>query len=575
MPSEKESQHERTSLGVYPVNTRPGSEKSFSLWHTWLERCSSEHACTIHDLPESSPRRLLEIRKASGIPELIRLVESENLRRPYVALSYCWGPKSQKILLNAATLNGLRHGKPLIEFDPTIRDAVHTAEQMGFSYIWIDALCIMQDSSDDKAEEIARMTTIYSNAALTIVASRASSVAEGFLTDRTPLGAERRHYVFEIPLSRQDKKQSEGSLILVPPLEEQLSGGVRYYNEVPEPWDLRAWTLQERLLSRRTLKFGKLQTSWICQDDVTDNVTKEHVGTLIRSVESSLPSDPDAVESMSALERRAACLKDWYRLINMATARSLAFNVGRLPVVAGIAEIFASHLQDEYMCGNWRSNLPLELLWMAVSNQGRSSSYIGPSWSWAGFNGIVGSNFVAKLYPGALADADIAILDFRAQHTHPESPYGAAESGLLKVLGYLARVNTKVLLDQEYGAKKINSWAEPSIYDPEHLPRESLSPLFDYSDEMYPDIETGEFPEYPRPVCLLVVAHAERDPAGLILLQGKTTNDPYTRLGLFRATRSYLSRRSEEESDHGFEIRRRTLLKRFWGKLEPQDLWLA
>lgn len=35
---------------------------------------------------------------------------------------------------------------------PTIQDALRVTQTLGFQYIWIDALCIMQDSEDDKLE---------------------------------------------------------------------------------------------------------------------------------------------------------------------------------------------------------------------------------------------------------------------------------------------------------------------------------------------------------------------------------------------------------------------------------------
>ena len=66
----------------------------------------------------------------------------------------------------------------------TMRDAVIVTEKLGIMNLWIDALCIVQDDTIDKAREIAQMPLIYSQAIVTIAASRASGVEKGFLHDK-------------------------------------------------------------------------------------------------------------------------------------------------------------------------------------------------------------------------------------------------------------------------------------------------------------------------------------------------------------------------------------------------------
>ncbi|KAI8191135.1 hypothetical protein K4K52_006450 [Colletotrichum sp. SAR 10_76] len=53
---------------------------------------------------------------------------------------------------------------------PTFREAVYVARGMGFSHIWIDSLCIIQDDKEDWKAEARRMAIIYDNATYTIVA---------------------------------------------------------------------------------------------------------------------------------------------------------------------------------------------------------------------------------------------------------------------------------------------------------------------------------------------------------------------------------------------------------------------
>ena len=68
----------------------------------------------------------------------------------------------------------------------TYQDAIGLSRAIGFSYLWIDAFCIVQEDVEDWNIESAKMGGIYGNAALTLCASNASRVSEGFLKDRDP-----------------------------------------------------------------------------------------------------------------------------------------------------------------------------------------------------------------------------------------------------------------------------------------------------------------------------------------------------------------------------------------------------
>jgi hypothetical protein len=57
------------------------------------------------------------------------------------------------------------------------------ARYLEFDYLWIDCLCILQDDREDWNREAARMADVYSNAALTIAASRSPDCDDGFLSE--------------------------------------------------------------------------------------------------------------------------------------------------------------------------------------------------------------------------------------------------------------------------------------------------------------------------------------------------------------------------------------------------------
>ena len=66
----------------------------------------------------------------------------------------------------------------------TLRDAVVVAFKLDIHYLWVDILCIIQDDAVDMANEMSQVALIYSSALVTIAASSARTVDEGFLRMR-------------------------------------------------------------------------------------------------------------------------------------------------------------------------------------------------------------------------------------------------------------------------------------------------------------------------------------------------------------------------------------------------------
>jgi hypothetical protein len=69
----------------------------------------------------------------------------------------------------------------LEDLPQTIQDAIEVTRGMRMKYLWVDALCIVQDSEEDKVRNLSVMHLTYQNSLLTIVAARASSAEHGFL----------------------------------------------------------------------------------------------------------------------------------------------------------------------------------------------------------------------------------------------------------------------------------------------------------------------------------------------------------------------------------------------------------
>jgi hypothetical protein len=95
----------------------------------------------------------------------------------YTALSYQWGG-AQQIATITANIQTLKSGIPINTLSQTVQDAIKVTRDLRFRYLWVDALCILQDDSADKIAEINRMGAIYKHSTMTIAAAKYSKQRE-------------------------------------------------------------------------------------------------------------------------------------------------------------------------------------------------------------------------------------------------------------------------------------------------------------------------------------------------------------------------------------------------------------
>ncbi|KAJ9644074.1 hypothetical protein H2199_003942 [Coniosporium tulheliwenetii] len=129
------------------------------------------------------PRRVLDVSD-----EKVRLIDTSLDGEPrtghYAALSHCWGPK-QLLTTTQATFRSRIDGIAFEDLPRTFQDAVTVTRTLCLRYIWIDSLCIVQDSHQDWLTESAKMGTVYQDASIVIAASGASEGSEGCFIPRT------------------------------------------------------------------------------------------------------------------------------------------------------------------------------------------------------------------------------------------------------------------------------------------------------------------------------------------------------------------------------------------------------
>jgi hypothetical protein len=190
--------------------------RNWSLVHSWLSECAKHHDQCNKTIQSSPwwPTRLLQIQEqdSSGL-RLIETTESAP-KGPYLTLSHRWG-KAQFKKLTAKTLDDLKAGISVAILPKTFQDAISVARRLQVRYLWIDSLCIMQDSSEDWNREASQMSLVYQHGYCNIAATGAlDSTAGLFLDGSAPLQTPCR---VELPMWG-DPQGREVSYVLDPDL---------------------------------------------------------------------------------------------------------------------------------------------------------------------------------------------------------------------------------------------------------------------------------------------------------------------------------------------------------------------
>lgn len=360
----------------------------------WLHECITLHkqcgAGTIMALPQEMPTRVIDLGDPPGrIPPRL-LLTSPQMRKSYVALSYCRGLSPNFFTLNTKTMGGMFRSLAESKLSKTHRETIAVARALGIQYVWIDALCIVQDNPADWEFETKRMHRVYGNAALTIIAGRSAEAKSGFIHSQLRQPARS----CAIPMGTASH---QGCLFAALPRARRVG-----------PVTMRRWCYQEKLLSRRILVFGEEQLFFQCR-----------TGTQYEDGESVLHHAADATLSLAVFrpladtnvdadpaERREWTLCRWYEILRQYTARRLSNPHDIFAAIASVAALANETLQSRYLAGLWETDLPRGLLWKpryqaeegpfpsvarpAPTRLTSSSPVIrAPSWSWAAVDGPV------------------------------------------------------------------------------------------------------------------------------------------------------------------------------------------
>ena len=317
------------------------------------------------------PSRLLDLHPHPSSTALdLRLVVNVHTHAPYIALSHCWG-RSQPLRLLRSSYDEFQHTIIYKTLPRTFQDAVTATRALGVRYLWIDSLCIIQDSKEDWEEQCAETGRIYRCSFATIAGPAAADCSAGFLHPR-PL-------MREASLTLTDGESRSELALGYLGVDMDL---IFLAAEPNAPLSRRAWTFQERLLAQRILYFGTRGLYLEC-------LTNVRIDSCHHPIESTIFNGAKLSKTrMEELKGRDECFGYWVSMIQTYSALALTKRMDRLPALAGMASEFSRITSTSpYLAGLWRDDLPRGLTWYvnvkSPASGVLSAEYIAPSWSWA------------------------------------------------------------------------------------------------------------------------------------------------------------------------------------------------
>ncbi|PVH67961.1 HET-domain-containing protein, partial [Cadophora sp. DSE1049] len=474
-----------------PVSSNPRSEESFGLAKAWIHDCltSREHtACSENKRGSNSsgmsgttsllPTRLIDVGPPDG-SESPKLTLSSSIDpqacQNYAALSHCWGGGRMRQIGNLKTLAdemALGHesfavqtshkplttlsenleqrmrGIPMPILPRTFQDAVIVTRGLGLRYLWIDSLCIIQNSKADWEKEASQMADIYKSSYVTIAAESSPDSYGGMLNERVP-----DFEPIELPFisTTRNIRSSMYVRAALDDWETCITGAVYSTSTLCS----RAWVLQESVLAPRTIHFSAQQMFWQCRSrslaegDMMPIPFNPGERSWSWSQNKRFLAPIETIpEKMGNLYTKGITKTDirylqWYSITRNYSARKLTFASDVLPALVGLATEFNRHLTDQYVAGLWRRDLLRGLLWTVQDPEraDEAKPYRAPSWSWASIVGEIdelGDTTpcirLVEQYHAQIIDVQVT----PAAHTRIASDgnyYGEIVAGVLSIRG--------------------------------------------------------------------------------------------------------------------------------------------
>ncbi|OAK96019.1 HET-domain-containing protein [Phaeosphaeriaceae sp. SRC1lsM3a] len=518
-----------------PVDS--GSDETFNFIRRCIQGCiaNPKHtACRFSCKSSiSAPKRLLDVGRAASP---MRLIDTQGKTFQYAALSHCWG-SGPRLTTTKSNWAKLAVHVSFNALPPLFQDAIIITRQLGLRYIWIDSLCIIQDSLRDWETESSKMGSIYQNSYITISATNSGDGSARCL-------AERRKPV-KIPFQNTTKKELAVRARRVldhHPNVDPKGGPARPIG----PLSSRAWALQEHVLSTRVLHYTATELLFECKTSYRCECLPNR---------KAWPTTPSLIPKAVSSKKTHAVYEAWQHIVEKYSARDLTVPGDKFPAISGIAAKIRKATHSEYLAGLWKSNLASDLLWAAapldITRPGyyKPETWRAPSFSWASLDLPVTYTTLDE----EEREAFLPTVSLQAFTITPTglNPLGTISAASISIRGPVIEATVcaeQLRKDWKYSLLIKGTSSIPVTPDCllVHAAFKTES-----SGEMQTTVRrahSGEDPsEFKASVICLSVARYDNVVAGLVLGVSEQTPDSWVRIGTFAAGTEVMQNAKEQD----------------------------
>ncbi|KAM7208569.1 Heterokaryon incompatibility protein (HET) domain containing protein [Naviculisporaceae sp. PSN 640] len=313
----------------------------------WLNECEHSHQRCGAGRSVPPPGRLLDLKAIPGKQD-VRLLEIDTGETiTYACLSHCWGKDPMPVRTTTQTMKDYsKEGISWEALPRTFQDAATITRRLGIRYLWIDSLCIIQDSVPDWEDQSGKMADIYRNSYITIAAASSADFRGGcFSTDL--LG----DLCFEI--TEEESPPAPGRTTPVAVRHCKGAAQLTETDHITQVYPLltRAWVYQERILSRRVLYCNRSEPQFECRESVTCECGKRFIAphphpktpagnSTMRTIKKQYAEVMDRLGDSARLSR-AQLSQHWNLVVMQYSVLSLTYPTDTLPALSGCAKDLA------------------------------------------------------------------------------------------------------------------------------------------------------------------------------------------------------------------------------------------
>ena len=341
----------------------------------WIEACKDHPECALQRSVVSLPTRIIDLE--SEPPKLCNGRDAQVNSCRYVYLSHRWGDEvAPPQVLKVAHLSDYECGIDMSTLPALWRETMMIVREIGYRYLWIDALCVVQDDEEEKCKEVAAMGSYVANADM-VFAPTNMSANDHLAPESLPLD------MCEPFLARFEDQNDAFKIHIRQPLQtalEIMAQGVLS----------RCWRQQEALLPRRLVIFGREQLHWNCAHGLLSQGDAWTTPTPWTSLPNLRSMRQHRSQYLPAGVMRNNAYRYWYSLVETNSRGELTYSTDRFSSFIGLGREVSQILDhEEIEAGMLSKDMRHGLLWihMPDSKAGRSQNYedecyAAPSWSW-------------------------------------------------------------------------------------------------------------------------------------------------------------------------------------------------